>query len=148
MSILDTVRIDMNIALKDRAAFRLGVLRAMVAAIQAKEKAGKTPVVLSDADEMAVLRSEVKKRRETADIYLGAGEHERAAAETAEADIIETYLPAAPTEGDIRKLVAEAIAETGATTLRDMGAVMKAVKAAEPMADGKMVSDQVKAALS
>lgn len=148
MTILDTIRIDMNIAMKERNAFRLRVLRSVIAAIQTKEKAGKTPVELGDAEQMAVLRSEVKKRRETADIYLSAQEHQRAAEETAEADIIETYLPAIPSDEKVRKLVADVIAETGASSMRDMGAVMKAVKAAEPMADGKLVSELVKAALA
>ena len=97
-----------------------------------------------------MLGAEVKKRRESAEIYTGVGAVERAATESAEADLIEAYLPAAISEEQLDRIVADAIATVGARTVKDMGKVMKAANASAAdlgRVDGKALSDRVRRAL-
>jgi uncharacterized protein len=104
---------------------------------------------LTEDDVLKVLSREVKKRRDSAQIYTDAGAEERAATETAEADLFETYLPARLSDDELAALVSAVIADTGATSVRDMGAVMKEATArAGAAADGKKLSTLVRAALA
>jgi uncharacterized protein YqeY len=151
MSTMERLTADLTASMKARDAARTGTLRQAIAAVRVAEKAGPSVRELTDEQVQAVLASEVKKRRETAEIYAGAGAADRAQNEITEADLIETYLPAAVTEEQLDALVAEAIASTGATTMRDMGTVMKAATAAAAdlgRVDGKALSQRVRQALS
>ena len=151
VTLLDRLDTDLHTAMKARDTFATGTLRQMIAAVRGAAKSGPVARELDDDEILAVLTAEVKKRRESAEIYTGAGANDRAATETAEAGFIEGYLPAALSEADLDALVAEAVASTGATTMKDMGAVMKAAQAAAAgrgRVDGKALSGKVRAALS
>lgn len=147
MTLLDTLRIDLTTAMKARDELARTTLRSAIAAIEAKAKAGKTVVELSEADVTRVLISEAKTRRSTAIEFDKVGAADRATRENAEANILTAYLPKSLTEDELRALVTKAIAETGAESMRDMGRVVNIVKDAAPTADGKLVSDLVKTAL-
>lgn len=150
MSILDTLTTDLTAAMKARDSFRTNTIRQAIAAIRTAEKSGPVAREVTDEDVQKVLASEVKKRRESAQIYADAGAEDRAANETAEADLFETYLPAAVTSEQLDALVADAIASTGAASMKDMGTVMKAVNAAAAgvgRVDGKELSGRVRATL-
>ena len=101
---------------------------------------------LNDASEMQVMNTLLKQRRESADVFRKAGRNELADKEEAEIIIIEAYLPPAPTAEELEAAVNSAIAETGATSQKQMGAVMKAAqtKLAGKRVDGKALSDLVK----
>ena len=121
---------------------RVAALRLVLSELQkdAKEGAG---------DELAVLRRERKKRREAEEAYRAGGRSEQAQAEALEAATIETYLPSELGDAELDALVAAAVTETGASTARDMGRVIKQVmEAAGGRADGKRVSTKVKEALN
>ena len=152
MSTLERLTTDMTAALKARDSFATATLRQVVGAVRAEEKAGKVARELTEEQVQAVLVAEVKKRRDSATIYADAGANDRAATETAEADLIESYLPAALSEEQLDELVAAVIAETGATGPQEMGRVMKAatatVAASGARVDGKTLSAKVRAALS
>jgi uncharacterized protein len=151
MSTMERLTADLTASMKARDTTRTGTLRQAIATVRVAEKAGPSVRELTDEQVQAVLASEVKKRRESAEIYAGAGATDRAQTETAEADIIETYLPAAVTEEQLDAVVAEAIAATGASSMRDMGTVMKAATAAATdlgRVDGKALSQRVRQALS
>lgn len=148
-TIKDQMTADMRTAMKGRDAFSLGVLRTVLGEIATSEKSGKTAVEFDDAAVMAFLGKEVKKRRETAEIYAGSGHQDRADVETREADLIAGYLPTPLTDAEVEALVESAITDQGATTLRDMGKVVKAVlESSQGRADGKTVSTLVKARLA
>lgn len=150
MTTLERLTADLTTSMKARTAFRTNTVRQMIAAVRAAEKSGPAARELTEDQVQAVLATEVKKRRESAEIYAAAGATERAATETAEADLIEAYLPAALRPEQLDAIVADAIAGTGATTLKDMGAVMKAATAAAAAVgrvDGKALSQAVRAAL-
>lgn len=151
VTLLQRLDTDLHTVMKARDTFATGTLRQMIAAVRGAAKSGPVARELDDDEILAVLTAEVKKRRESAEIYAGAGADDRAAAETAEADFIETYLPAALTEAELDALVVQAVQSTGATTIKDMGAVMKAAQAAAAgrgRVDGKALSGKVRAALS
>jgi uncharacterized protein len=151
MSTLDRLTADLTASMKARDTVRTGTLRQAIGAVRAAEKAGPSARELTDEQVQSVLASEVKKRRDTAQIYADAGAHERAATETAEADLMEAYLPAAVSEEQLDAVVADAIAATGASTMKDMGAVMKEATAAAGRlgrVDGKALSQRVRQALT
>lgn len=151
VTILERLTSDLTTSMKARDTFTTGTLRQIIGAVRTAEKSGTVARELTDDEVQKVLTSEVKKRRESAQIYADAGADDRAANETAEADLIETYLPASLTPEQIDTLVAEAIASTGATTPKDMGTVMKAVNAAAAglgRVDGKVLSQVVRQALA
>jgi uncharacterized protein YqeY len=150
MTLKDTVRTNITAALKAGDKLRLSVNRMLLAAVEAVEKDGKGAVTsLSDTQVMQVFVSEARQRRGAAEDYIEKGaptEHiERVLAEAA---VIDEYLPAPPNDAELEALVGRAVEAVKATTMREMGAVMKVVKAAAPTADGKKVSDLVKAALA
>ena len=142
MSILEQVQADTREAMKAGQKDRVAALRLVADALQKDAKEG-------DVDEVAVLRCERKRRHEAAEAYRGGGEGERAAAEEAEATLIEGYLPAELSDEELVALVDEAIGEAGASGPQDMG---KAMGVAMPKvggrADGKRVSSLVKERLS
>ena len=147
MSLKDRIINDMTAAMKAQDAARTSTLRMVKAAIMNREKDGGGAI--TDEDVLKLLRSQVKQRRDSVEQYQKAGRAELADKEIAEIAVIETYLPQAASEAEIEQAVSEAIAETGASSMKDMGAVMKAVmpKLAGKNADGRVVSDTVKTKL-
>ncbi|MGT2463452.1 GatB/YqeY domain-containing protein [Sinomonas atrocyanea] len=135
----------------DRTA--LTTVRNVLGEIETREKYGKTPVTLDDAQVTSLLQKEASKRRETAEIYAGAGEDARAEAEVAEAEVIEAYLPQPLTREEVEGIVDDAIAALRAhgaeLSVRQMGQVMKPVTAAVAgRFDGKAVSEIVRSRLA
>ncbi|MER7246123.1 GatB/YqeY domain-containing protein [Kribbella sp. NPDC000426] len=138
---------DMTAALKARDEIRKSTLRMALTAITKAEVAGKEARELSDTEIVDVLGSEAKKRRESVVAYRDAGRAELADKEQAEADILAEYLPEQLTEDEIKTLVTEAIAATGAADLgpRGIGKVMGALQPkVKGKADGSIVSAEVK----
>ena len=148
MSLKQQIISDMTAAMKAQDAARTSTLRMLKAAITNREKEGGGD--LTDEDVQKLLRSQVKQRRDSVEQFEKAGRQELADKEKAEISIIENYLPQAASQEEIDQAVSAAISETGASSMKDMGAVMKAVMAnlAGKNADGKMVSERVKAKLS
>jgi uncharacterized protein YqeY len=141
MSLADTVKQDLALAMKAGEKERVGALRLVLSELQKTAKEG-------NGDELAVLRRERKRRLESAAAFRDAGRDELADGEEAEARLIESYLPARLDEDALRAIVAAAIAETAASSPKDMGAVMKVAMAkAQGNADGKVVSGLVREAL-
>ena len=147
MSLKEKIVADMTAAMKAKDATRTSTLRMVKAAIMNREKDGGGE--LGDEDVMKLLRSQVKQRRDSVEQYQKGGRPELADKELAEIAVIEEYLPQAASQDEIDAAVAAAITETGASSMKDMGAVMKAVmpKLAGRNADGKAVSEAVKAKL-
>ena len=134
-------------AMKSRDEARLSALRMIKAALM-KQKVD-SPKPLDEAAEMQVLKMLVKQRIDAAEAFRKAGRVEQAEKEEAERALIESYLPAAATEQEIEAAVAEALAETGATSLKQMGVAMKAAQARlkGKTVDDKALSDKVRARL-
>jgi len=148
MPILDQLQKDLVAAMKAKEEARLSAIRMIKSALQkAHADTGKA---LDDAAEQQVLKSLVKQRVDAADMFRKGGREEMAAKEDAEKKIIESYLPAAASEEETQAAIDAAIAETGATSAKQMGLVMKAVqvKLAGKTVDGKWISDKVKARLT
>ena len=147
MSLSKQIVADLTTAMKAQDANRTSTLRMVKAAMMNRqiEKGSE----LDDDDVQKLLRSLVKQRRDSIEQYEKAGRQELADKEQAEIAIIETYLPQAASKEQIEQAVAAAIAETGASSMKDMGKVMKAAQAAlaGKNADGKLVSEIVKARL-
>jgi uncharacterized protein YqeY len=142
VTVIDQVRIDMTSAMKAGEKERAGALRLVLSELQKAAKEG-------DGDELAVLRRERKRRLEAAEQFRDGGRPELAAGEESEAQIIESYLPAELDDSELDALVAAVIAETGASSPKDMGQVMKLVMArSHGRADGKRASARVREALS
>ena len=132
----------MTSAMKAREKERVGALRLVLSELQKAAKEG-------DADELAVLRRERKRRLEAASQFRQGGRPELAQQEESEAELIAGYMPVELGDDELDAIVAAAIAETGATSAKDMGLVMKAVMArSEGRADGKRASARVREALS
>lgn len=152
MTTIERLTSDMTAALKARDTFTLGTLRQVIGAVRTEEKSARVARVLTEEQVQAVLASEVKKRRDSATIYADAGAEDRADVETREADLIETYLPAALSDADLDALVANAVSEVGATSMKQMGQVMKVATAAAAASgarvDGRTLSEKVRAALA
>lgn len=148
MSLLDRVQKDMVAAMKAKQETRLGALRMAKSALKKQEIDSMKP--LDQAAEMQVMNTLLKQRREAADLFRKGGRQELAEKEEAEMVILENYLPAAPTLEELTEAVTAALAETGATSAKQMGAVMKAAQARLPgkRIDGKVMSEMVKGKLS
>src|SRR5688500_16545685 len=148
MSLGTQIVTDLTAAMKAQDAPRTSTLRMVKAAMLNRQIAKGSE--LNDDDLQKLLRSLVKQRRDSIEQYEKAGRAELVAKEQAEIDVIETYLPQAASTEEIEQAVAAAIAETGASSMKDMGKVMKAVQASlsGKNADGKQVSEIVKAKLA
>jgi uncharacterized protein YqeY len=150
MSLVARIDAELKQAMLARAAEKLSVLRMLKSSVKyaAIEKGG-ADAVPTDADVVAVLRKEVKKREDSVTSFTQAGRPELAAKESAELAMLKEYLPAQMGPEQMEKLVREAIAETGATSKAQMGAVMKAAQAkAAGQADGKTLSQIVQRLLA
>lgn len=142
MSVTEQLRSDMTAAMKAGEKARVGALRLVLSELQKAAKEGGD-------DELAVLRRERKRRLDAAAQFRDGGRPELAEQEESEAELIGGYLPAELSDDELDGLIAAAIAETGASSPRDMGQVMKAVMAASGgRADGKRASARVRGALS
>jgi uncharacterized protein len=141
MALAEQLRQDLATSMKAGEKERVGTLRLVLSELQKAAKAGAD-------DEVAVLRRERKRRHESAAAFRAGGRPELADAEEAEAQIIEAYLPAELSDDELRAIVAEAVAETGASSPRDMGAVMRTAMArVDGRADGRRVSALAQEAL-
>lgn len=144
---------DVIVHLKNRNQAALTTVRNILGEIETREKSGKTPVDLTDDQVTALLQKEAAKRRDTARIYTEAAENGRAAAEIAEAEVIETYLPQPLTQAEVEAIVDEVIEDLKAggaeLSMRQMGGVMKPVTAkVAGRFDGKAVSEIVRTRLA
>ena len=142
MSIVESVRGDLVTAMKAGERDRVGALRLLLSELQKAAKEG------SD-DELAVLRRERKRRTEAERAFRDGGREDLASAEAAEALIIAGYLPAELDDAALREIVARAVAQSGAASVKDLGRVMGlAMTEVGGRADGRRVSEQVHAALA
>ena len=147
------LRADLSAAIKARESTRMAALRMALTALTTEEVAGDTARELSDAEVQKVLTREVKKRKEAAEAFAGAGRAERAQAELDEAAVLTDYLPRQLTEDELETLVTEAVAEVteqlgAAPGQRQMGQVMKAANAkVAGRAEGGRVAASVRAKL-
>src|SRR2546421_9592216 len=148
MSLKQQIISDMTSAMKAKDAARTSTLRMVKAAITNREKEGGGDI--SDEDVLKLLRSQVKQRRDSVEQYQKGGRQDLADKEQVEITIIEAYLPQAASQEEVDQAVAAAITDVNASSMKDMGGVMKAAmaKLAGKNADGKMVSETVKAKLS
>ena len=134
MSIKESLRSDLTEAIRGRNEITSSTIRMVLTAITNEEVAGKEARVLSDDEVITVLSREAKKRREASEAFDNAGRADKAALEKAEGEVIAKYLPAQLGIDDIKKMISDAIASTGAAGPADMGKVMGAVK---PLIAGK-----------
>jgi uncharacterized protein YqeY len=142
MTILDTVRGDLVVAMKACEKERVGTLRLLLSELQKAAKEGPD-------DELAVVRRERKRRAEAERAFRDGGREDLASAEAAEALIIGVYLPAELDDAQLQEMVSRAVAQSGAESAKDLGKVMSIVMAeVAGRADGKRVSEQVRAALA
>ncbi len=148
-SLKATLQHDLTEAIRRRDTTVVGTLRMALAAVTTEEVAGKTQRELSDAEVLAVLGKEAKKRREASAAYTSASRPELAAIEEAELVVLQTYLPQRLTSEQIAELVTAASGETGATGMPQLGLVMKALQPkVGGRADGAEVAAAVRRALS
>src|SRR5450631_3898927 len=127
MALLDQIQKDMTAAMKGREEARLDAIRMIKAALQRYTIDTMKP--LDEQSELQILNTLVKQRRESADMFRKGGRPELADKEEAELKLIESYMPAVPTPAEMDAAVAEAMAETGANSIKQMGQVMKAAQA-------------------
>jgi hypothetical protein len=148
MGLKEKLQADLTDAIRSRNEVVSGTVRMLLAAITNEEVAGKAAKVLTDAEIITVLSREAKKRREAVEAYTQAKRDDLAGKEKAEAAVIANYLPEQLSEDEIKKLIADAIAETDAKGPAGMGLVMKVLQPKiAGKADGGVVSGLVKAAL-
>jgi uncharacterized protein YqeY len=149
MSIKETLQANLTEAIRSRDEIVSGTIRMVLTAITNEEVSGKEARVLTDAEIITVLSREAKKRREAAEAFSDAGRADKAALEKAEGEVIAKYLPEQMSEDEIKKLIAAAIAQTGASGPGDMCKVMGVIKGQTAgKADGGTVSALVKEALN
>ena len=148
MSLSKQIVADLTASMKAQDASRTSTLRMVKAAMMNRqiEKGSE----LNDDDMQKLLRSLVKQRRDSVEQYEKAGRQELVDKEKAEIEVIESYLPQAASQEEIEQAVTAAIAETGASSIKDMGKVMKAAQAAlaGKNADGRTISEVVKSKLT
>jgi uncharacterized protein YqeY len=148
MGLKEKLQSDLTDAIRSRAEVKSGTIRMLLAAITTEEVSGKAARVLMDDEIITVLSREAKKRREAVEAYVAAKRDDLADKERAEGEVIAQYLPAQLSEDEIKKMIADAISETGAAGPAGMGLVMKVLSPKiAGKADGGVVSGLVKAAL-
>ena len=143
MSLTEKIQQDMKDAMKDRDRARVGALRMLGAALKNAEIEAGRP--LTEEEEQVVLRRQLKQREESAEAFRKAGREERAASESAEAEIVRRYLPEPLSPRELEEIVDRAMQETGAAGMKDMGAVMgRATALAEGRAEGRELAALVR----
>jgi uncharacterized protein len=148
MPLLDRIQSDMVASMKAKDEARLNAIRLIKTALKKHEVDSMKP--LDENSELQILSTLIKQRREAADMFRKGGRGELADREEAELKLIESYMPAAPSDAEIDAAIGSAMAETGVTSLKQMGVVMKAAQAklAGKRVDGKALSEKVRARLS
>ena len=147
MSVRDQILEDMKTAMKARDSIRLDAIRFLQAAIK-KQEIDSRPTPLTEEDVSNVIKKMAKQRKESIEQYQSAGRKDLVDKEAAELKIIESYLPSQMGREQVEKIVADTITELKASSVKDMGAVMKAVIAkTQGAADNKLVSELVKSKL-
>jgi hypothetical protein len=148
MPLLDRIQQDITAAMKGREEARLGALRMIKTALKKHEIDSMKP--LDEPTELQILNTLIKQRKEASDVFRKGNRPELADKEDAELKLIESYMPSAPTDEEIDAAIAAAMAESGITSLKQMGVVMKAAQAklAGKRVDGKALSDRVRSKLS
>lgn len=148
MALLERIQTDMVAAMRAKDEARLNAIRLIKTALKKHEVDSMKP--LDEAAELQILGTLIKQRREAADMFRKGGRAELADKEEAELKLVESYMPAAPSEEEVEAAIAAALAETGATAMKQMGVVMKAAQAklAGKRVDGKALSEKVRARLS
>ena len=132
--------------MKQRDRTRVGALRMLGAALKNAEIEAGRP--LDEQEEQTILRRQLKQRGESAEAFRKAGREEQAASESAEAEIVRSYLPEPLSHEQLEEIVDRAVSETGATSMRDMGAVMgRAMQLSEGRAEGRELSEIVRGRL-
>ena len=143
MSVGDRIQDDTRAAMKQRDRTRVGALRMLGAALKNAEIEAGRP--LTEQEEQTILRRQLKQRDESAEAFRNAGREEQAASESAEAEIVRSYLPQPLSEVELEEIVATALQDTGATSMRDMGNVMgRAMELSEGRAEGRQLSALVR----
>ena len=143
MALQDRIQQELKAAMLARDADTLGTLRLLKSAIGYAQIEKKTDA-LPDAEVVALVQKEIKKRRDAIELYQTGGRPELAAKESAEILVLEKFLPQPLSSGELDEMIRAAIQETGATSKKEMGAVIKAVQAkAAGRADGKTISGMV-----
>jgi uncharacterized protein YqeY len=149
MTLKVQIQNDITKYMKEKNTFARDTLRLVLGEIQSAEKSGKTPKDFSDLETEAFLAKQVKTRRESARIYAEAGEVNRAQKETAEANLIATYLPKQLDEVVVQAIVNAAFAKFESPTLKQMGQIMALVNAeVKGRFDGKTISQMVRSKLA
>ena len=149
MSLKEKLQNDLTAAMRARDEIKSSTIRMILTSIKNEEVSGKEARDLSDSEVITVLSREAKKRREAAEAFDQAGAKDRADQERAEGVVIAEYLPKQLSEDEVKALIAQAIAETGANSPAQMGLVMKSLQPKTAgKADGGLVSSLVKAALA
>jgi uncharacterized protein len=148
MALLDRIQTDMVAAMRAKEEMKLNAIRMIKTALKKHEVDSMKP--LDEATEMQILGTLIKQRREAAEMFRKGDRAELADKEEAELKLIESYMPAAPSDQEIEDAIRAAISETGATAAKQMGLVMKAAQAklAGKRVDGKALSEKVRARLS
>jgi uncharacterized protein YqeY len=148
MGYIDRIQSDLTAAMKEKDELRLSVLRMVKSALKLKEIDKMRP--LDDMESLQVLQTLVKQRKESVEQFTHGGRQDLADKEAKEIKIIEQYLPAAPSDQDMHRAIEEAITESGADSLKQMGAVVKAARAKleGKAVDGKALSDKVRERLA
>jgi|SRR5580698_10250964 uncharacterized protein YqeY len=148
MALLDQIQTDMVAAMRAKNELELNAIRMIKAALKKHEVDSMKP--LDEATELQILGTLIKQRREAADMFRKGDRAELADKEEAELKLIESYMPSAPSDQEIEDAIGQALAETGATSQKQMGLVMKAAQAklAGKRVDGRALSEKVRARLS
>ncbi len=148
MEVREKLTADMKTAMREKDQVKLDTIRFLQAAIKNKEIDSR-PTPLTADDVMSVIKKLVKQRKESIEQYQAAARQDLVDKEASELKILEAYLPAQMSKEQIEKIVADVVAELKATSVKDMGAVMKAVQVkTQGMADNKVVSEVIKAKLA
>jgi len=148
MGYIEKIQSDLTAAMKEKDELRLSVLRMVKSALKLKEIDKMRP--LDDLESLQILQTLIKQRKESVEQFTQGGRKDLADKEAKEIAIIEKYLPAAPSDTDMHRAVEEAISESGADSLKQMGAVVKAARAKleGKSIDGKLLSDKVRERLT
>jgi hypothetical protein len=148
MALLDKIQSDMTAAMKAKDEAKLSTARMIKTALKKHEVDSMKP--LDEPTELQILNTLIKQRREAAEMFRKGGRAELADKEEAELRLIESYMPSAPSDEEIEAAIVAALAETGVTSAKQMGVVMKAAQAklAGKRVDGKALSEKVRGRLS
>jgi uncharacterized protein YqeY len=148
MPLLDQIQKDLIAAMKAREETRLDALRMIKTALKKHEIDSMKP--LDEPTELQILNTIIKQRKEASEMFRKGNRPELADKEDAEQKLIESYMPSAPTDEEVDAAIAAAMAESGVTSLKQMGVVMKAAQAklSGKRVDGKVLSDRVRAKLA